>query len=290
MISKLLGKGRRALALLVRDPRLFTTKLWAASRRLVAPTAGSVPLRIGAVTFRCDLDLDPNVREMLVGNYEPEIVRLFRRFLSQGDVVVDAGANIGYFSAVALSLVGTTGQVHAFEPVAEIYQKLLRLRDDNPQFGFVPNNCALGEQEGVLPLAVTNQRNIGWNTMVPDLMDAGDIGELATVPVRRLDDYLAEHRIESVRLIKIDTEGFEFPVLKGLTQFLRKTPVAPTIVMEIAPSAYPKLQTNLHALELFLRQNNYMPRDLKNRETLSIHSFTDTTNVLLVPDSMERRK
>lgn len=283
MIANLLTKGRRAFTLLLRDPRLFATKLTAASRKLFAPTSGSVPLKIGDVTFRCELDLDGNVREMLVGNYEPEIVRLFQRLLKPGDVVIDAGANIGYFSAVALSLVGIHGQVHAFEPALGIYRKLLRLRDENRQFVFVPNNWALGEQPGELPLAVTNRRNIGWNTMVPELMDRAEIGGLANVRVQRLDDYLSEQKIDSVQLIKIDTEGFEFPVLKGLSGFFRKTTHLPFIVMEVAPSAYSKLQTSLSELEAFLAGYGYVPRDLEDRETLSLASFTATTNTLLVP-------
>lgn len=240
-------------------------------------------MKLGRVTFQCDLDLDANVREMFVRNYEPEIVRVFQRFLCSGDVVVDAGANIGYFSAVALDLVGTRGQVHAFEPVREIYNRLLSLRDDNPEFAFTPNNCALGEKEGELPLAVTKQKNIGWNTMVPGFMDSADIREIGNVPVRRLDVYLAEHQIDSVRLVKIDTEGFEFPVLKGLTGFLRKTRNPPAIIMELAPEAYPKLGTDLDALDAFLREYNYAPRTLEGRQTVSLQSLATTTNLLLLP-------
>jgi len=220
---------------------------------------------------------------MFVRNYESEIVRAFQRLLRSGDVVVDAGANIGYFSAVALDLVGNRGQVHAFEPVGEIYERLLRLQDDNPEFAFTPNNCALGEQEGQLPLAVTKQKNIGWNTMVPGFMDRADIREIANVPVRRLDAYLAELKVDSVRLVKIDTEGFEFPVLKGLTGFLRKTRNPPVIIMELAPAAYAKLGTDLDALAAFLREYNYIPRDLEDRQTVSPHSLTTTTNLLLLP-------
>jgi FkbM family methyltransferase len=288
MIAELFTKSRRAFALLVRDRPLFVSKLKAAWKRLSAPTSGTLPLRIQNVIFQCDFDLDPNVREMFVGNYEPEIARLFRRLLNPGDVVVDAGANIGYFSAVALSLVGTRGQVHAFEPAPAMYRKLLKLRDDNPQFVFEPNNCALGDHAGELPLAVTNRRNIGWNTLVPEFMDSADIGELSSVPIRRLDDYLSEKKIDAVRLIKIDTEGFEFPVLKGLTGFLRKTQHRPFIVVEVVPQAYPKLQTTLAQLEAFLGEYGYVARDLEDRETLSLPSFTAMANVLLAPRSEVR--
>src|SRR5437762_790200 len=114
MVTKLLQKVGRVWSLLLRDPGLVWIKLQASFKSLFAARTGTVALRIGPVIFQCELDLDPNVRRMFVGDYEPEIARLFHQLLRDGDVVVDAGANIGYFSGVALSLVGTRGQVHAF--------------------------------------------------------------------------------------------------------------------------------------------------------------------------------
>ena len=45
------------------------------------------------------------------------------------------------------------------------------------------------------------------------------IKEVQTVPIRRLDNYIKEKKLVNIKLIKIDTEGFEFPVLKGLCNY-----------------------------------------------------------------------
>src|SRR5882762_4798355 len=58
-------------------------------------------------------------RWMWAGAYERELVRLMKRTLKSGMTVLDVGANIGYFSALASGLVGNSGQVYAFEPMPQ---------------------------------------------------------------------------------------------------------------------------------------------------------------------------
>jgi len=126
------------------------------------------------VRFECDFDLDPKVRDMYFGAYEPDEVAVVRRILKPGDVCVDAGANIGFFTAVAASRVGARGAVIAFEPVAEYFARLEALRDANPGFPIRVHSHGLGEREGSAEIRITAERNIGWNTMVPGLLAEAD--------------------------------------------------------------------------------------------------------------------
>ena len=58
--------------------------------------------------------------------YERDLVDLFKSTLKPGMTVIDVGANIGYFSAIAAGLVGSEGGVHAFEPIPECFVRLTR--------------------------------------------------------------------------------------------------------------------------------------------------------------------
>src|SRR4051812_32772734 len=62
--------------------------------------------------------------EALMGQYEPETTRLFKKVLKPGMTFVDVGAHIGYFSRLAAKLVGEKGTVRAFEPVVENFPLL----------------------------------------------------------------------------------------------------------------------------------------------------------------------
>jgi tRNA G37 N-methylase Trm5 len=64
--------------------------------------------------------------QMVNGAWERDTVRLFERILRAGDVVVDIGAHVGYFTLIAARSVGPEGRVYAFEPDPENYALLVR--------------------------------------------------------------------------------------------------------------------------------------------------------------------
>src|SRR3954447_2803236 len=212
------SRATRASRLLVTDPHAF----WARARSIVGgggpePTPRGRVRRIDmqGVRFDVDLDLDPRMRKMARGTYEPEVSALLRRLLREGDVLIDVGANIGYLSAVGLGSVGRSGAVHAFEPVPRYLERLRSLAALNPSRHLRVNGLALGDEPGHAAIAVTSLANIGWNTMVPGFMAADHVAEIVEVPVTTLDAYVSEHDLHNVRVVTIDTEGFEFPVLRG---------------------------------------------------------------------------
>lgn len=274
----------RALRLLVSQPGLFLRKLAAAlTPRWLLPRK-PVCRRFRGVRFAVDLDLDPRMKQVCFATYEPETVALMRRLLRPGDTIIDVGASIGYLTAVAASLVGPEGQVHAFEPVQRYRRRLEALASSNANYTILVVGCALGEKEGRAPIAITSGANIGWNTMVPGFMPAEDVAEEVDVPVRRLDDYLEEKGLCDIRMIKIDVEGYELPVLRGLARFLDKRIRLPVILCEVAPDAYPRLQATVGDLVDYMRGFSYQAYDVTEpRRPLDLTTLTVTTNVLFLP-------
>lgn len=198
---------------------------------------------------------EDDFRAMITQSYDIILCEYLRKHLSPGDIAVDVGANVGYISAVAASYVGSSGEVHGFEPLQECYVRLERLRELNPQFHLVFHNAALGEAEGLLPMAFNPKGGSRNASMVPGKKAA----ETRDVPVRRLDDYIFRciPASERIKIIKIDVEGFEYSVLKGLHGFLAGTPHRPLIVCEIKPWEMRNLGATLSEFEQFMGKYGY---------------------------------
>jgi FkbM family methyltransferase len=134
---------------------------------------------------------------------------LFRRYLKPGDAVMDAGANIGYYTLLARTLVGDTGAVHAIEAHPRTFRFLqgnLRL---NRAYNVRACNVALGDAEGAVRFTDTK-----WD----DQNAVIEGGKGIEVPVRRLD--ALDVPGGPVALLKIDVEGYELFVLRGAAGML----------------------------------------------------------------------
>lgn len=276
-----------AWRLLLRNPRVFSARLVSRVRGLLGLPRRST-LMIGGVKFTVDSGLGPGLEHQANGTYEWEVVEVLRRYLRPGDVFIDVGANIGYLTAVGMDRVGRLGCVHAFEPVPRYYNHLCRLGRDNPGYSLVANRFALGAGSGKAEIAVAGSMNIGWNTMVPRFIDASLVTERVEVEIRRLDDYLEDHRINEVRMIKIDTEGYEFPVLQGLSGYLDRRRDRPVIMCEIAPMAYSRLGLTVPQLLAYLGDYGYGVCDLDGREMGDLTTAHHTCNVLLLQETGKR--
>ncbi|MBA7507585.1 hypothetical protein ES706_06305 [subsurface metagenome] len=278
-----MNKAAFAVSLLASNPRLlFKHLICRIKLRWQLPElTNTITKDINGVLFDFDLDYAPAIKRMFFDCYEIETVEIMRSVLKAGDTFIDVGANIGYLSAIGASFVGKKGQVHSFEPAPKYFQRLTKMAAANPDYRITVNNCALGEGRGTAKLDITSLPNIGWNTMVPNFMRSETISESVEVPVYRLDEYIKERRLDKISLIKIDTEGFEFPVLKGLQRYFENTGYLPVIICEIAPSAYPLLGYTLVQLSEYMKRYDYHAFSLINTHAnVDITSLKQTTNIV----------
>lgn len=206
---------------------------------------GVASSRFGDVRFDVDLDLHVITRKYHFHTHEMYLERIFRRHLRPGNVFVDIGANLGYWSAFAAHLVGPSGEVHAFEPVPQLFASLERLRDINPGHRFVLRNVACGAAPGVVKMAVVRpspenfdnfDTNIGSNSILPGFLDhRADLTETIDVEVIRFDDHVAERALDldRVGLVKIDVEGSESRCFDGMEGVLGRAGRRVPILCEI---------------------------------------------------------
>jgi FkbM family methyltransferase len=212
------------------------------------------------VAFECIPGGRGFVAPIYFDSYAPLVSDAIRRLLKPGDVFFDVGANVGYLSAIAAGIVGIRGQVHAFEPAPEYFAQLKRLAELNPAHSIFANPCAAGEKNTVRTIYLT--REAGQNTLVSHYKGAIDITATQQVRVVRLDSYIEEEEIERIALIKIDVEGYELNVLKGLERYFRRAGHRPPIICEVAPRAYPLMATALSDLARYMKSFGYSAFDV----------------------------
>jgi FkbM family methyltransferase len=167
------------------------------------------------------------------GTWEPNISRWIGATLRPGDGFVDVGANIGHYSLLAARLVGDSGRVVAIEAAQWIHATLDRHVALNGHGNIRTVQAAASDRRGTIKLYHGHAGNIGKTTTVAR---DGASSEVAAIP---LAEILDDDEIARTRIIKIDVEGAELEVLRGLAPLLPKLREDVEIVMEITPSVMP---------------------------------------------------
>ena len=175
-------------------------------------------------------DRDQHVSKGIAENgvWEVYETQLIIERLQPGDVFVDVGANIGYYSVLASQLVGAAGRVHGFEPDPNnfaLFKKNVLLNQLNNVDCY---NVALSDSddEGALYL---NNNNFGDH----QIYDDGSGRDSCAIQLRNGANLLSS--VANIRMIKIDTQGAEFQVLSGLLPLLKKQIGPLSLIVEFWP-------------------------------------------------------
>lgn len=211
-------------------------------------------LRSGERAIEFKMDLDPsNASDSAIAWYlqhnqvpEPEVVHLMLKVVREGDSVIDAGANVGFFSLLLSQLVGKTGTVAAIEPGSNNYPKL----EANIKLNGIENievqKWALSDRDSAVNLYL--YKDGGANACWP----FDEASEATGVPGYRLDGLFL---YSTPRLLKMDIEGSELKVLQGAHSLLRRKP--PFIVMEFNTEALARMGASPEAIWHLLTEYGY---------------------------------
>jgi FkbM family methyltransferase len=166
------------------------------------------------------------------GVWEPHISALIQNRLRPGDVFCDVGANIGYHALLGARAVGESGKVVAIEPSPRIFDRLCRNLRLNDASNVQPVQAAVAETEGIISLFKGASHNLGMTTT---LQSTGSEKE-CDVTALPLHAILTESDRRRLRLIKIDVEGGERPILRSLAGSMHLFPPDVEILVEVSPS------------------------------------------------------
>lgn len=198
-----------------------------------------------------------------LGSGELRLTKFFIKTLNNDDIFYDVGANYGFYTHLANTLI-TTGEVHAFEPSPSVFKYLTQAAGDRTFL----NKVALSNQENKTEF-FDAQNSSGRGTINPSVAEHFNKSkEKLYVEAIKCDTYVEKHTPPSI--IKIDVEGAEYLVLRGGEKTFKK--YSPTIILEVwggaRGTAFSKKATDL------LMEWKYVPFKIDSQgEICKVHSI-----------------
>ena len=176
------------------------------------------------------------------GVHEPLTTRLIKEEVKPDMVVLDVGANMGYYVLLEARAVGENGSVYALEPVPATFQILQRNVHLNRLSNVHLFQMALGAEDGEATMYVMEKLN--WSHLAHDRWPSQRMERLRAqaratiqVPLRTLGTFLQEAAIPRVNFLRMDVEGFEVDIIQGgLDALARLATTGPLkLFMEVHP-------------------------------------------------------
>jgi FkbM family methyltransferase len=163
------------------------------------------------------------------GIFEHNLTHYTMSRLREGDVYVDVGANVGYYSLLASRLVGATGKVISVEAAPPTFALLKQNLQTNGCDNVTALNVAATAERCKVSIEAADRHNSGANEIRVDPTS----GKVEGLPFRDI----VGSDIGRVRFVKIDIEGSEAPVLRAILETLSDLPESFTVVSEVSPGS-----------------------------------------------------
>jgi FkbM family methyltransferase len=181
-------------------------------------------VRLASGEYICVDTNSLDATDYLLGwDMEADVLPVFRSFLHSRSVVLDIGANFGLYTAISASLMRQHGRLYSFEANPHTFELLRRTLYANrlaQHPNVVPVNALIGENTGRGTLHYLPQF-LGGATMT-DIGQWGDGKRSIELDMITIDEFLPEGL--TVDLVKIDVEGHEPFVIRGMQKTIRRSP------------------------------------------------------------------
>jgi len=188
-------------------------------------------------------------------------IELMKRFIKKGDIVLDIGANIGFYATVFSKIVGRSGKVYCFEP-------------DPVNLNFLNSNTktltnveivqkAVSDKKGTLTFYTSHRLNVDHRTYKPEKFN--NSFEVESISI---DEFI--NGKFNVDFIKMDIQGAEYFALKGMESTLKNNDVI--LLMEFWPYGLKQAGSSLQEVVAFLNEYDFLLFSLTNRQLRQIHN------------------
>ncbi|MEO0076614.1 MAG: FkbM family methyltransferase [candidate division WOR-3 bacterium] len=175
------------------------------------------------------LDWRDTLQLSINGIYEPLVTNFFLKEVKPGNIIIDVGAHIGYYTLIFAKLAGQSGEVYAFEPDPTNFAILKKNVLINGYKNVILSNKAVSNISGRIKLYVYHDHP-AWHKIY-DTNDSNGYIEIESV---RLDDFFKNYN-KKVDFIKMDIEGAEWLAVSGMLEFLKNQDKV-KIITEYNPS------------------------------------------------------
>jgi len=204
------------------------------------------------------------------GVWEPPLSDWIRRALRPGDVFVDVGANIGWFTLLAARAVAPGGSVVAIEASPDTARRLEEALALNQIDNVRVVQAAAAEHEGTLPFY-----RAAWNDAEDSTVPAEGKQAAGEVPAAPLPALLSDDELRRARVIKIDVEGGELGVLRGLRPAAGALRPDAQIAVETHPEMLAAQGASLSDLAELLGDAGFALRELPVDSSELAHPFPE---------------
>lgn len=214
------------------------------------------------------------------------LIPLIAQHVKEDSVIIDVGANAGYFTKIFASL-APQGRVYSFEPggyARSILTKVISIRGLK-NVTMIPMGLSDTPATNTLHMPVKVKGNLGFGLSHLGDDKTVDPRETLTedIQLTTLDAFVAQHAIKRVDLIKIDIEGWELRALKGA----EKTIAAhkPVLMLEMVDRFLSRAGDSSRAMWDFLKGHGYdiYRYDDTNGRTDFLEAPVDEGDILCVP-------
>jgi FkbM family methyltransferase len=181
-----------------------------------------------------------------------------RAELFRGGNILDIGANIGYTAMVFSRAVDPQYKVYAFEPERFNYELLEQSAQARKALGrIVPIQSAVGDRDGTIQLWENEHHHADHRILTDQFRESAGRSSSIATPILQIDTFVEGRRAEfPVRFIKVDVQGYEFPVCKGMERILAANPSA-ILALEYMPKAMRELGFQPEDLIKWLEHRDY---------------------------------
>ena len=229
---------------------------------------GAVATRLGLIgpewfEFKPGLWMQLNVTDLiqetilLEGMWDPCLTNFIESNLKPGNVFIDIGAHVGYFTLLAANKVGDSGKVLAVEPNPFALKDLQQHVERSDLKNVVIEHSACGESNGVVNLFLHTESNTSMASLSNSNASGGSSVE---VPCQPLDQLFEKHALKKADLIKVDVEGAELSVLRGMRNVMLE--FSPMIVLELEPDLLKSFGTSKEQVLEFFAECGYFVESL----------------------------
>lgn len=216
------------------------------------------------------------------GSYEPELREIMRAVLPVGGTAIDVGANAGWHTLLMARHIGPQGRVLAVEPNPSVREHLSRNIAINRLEQVQVVDAALAEAPGTLNFVAPDAEHpaSGSGHVVADGAAPPDAVRVEAIT---LDGLAADQKLDRLDLVKIDAEGFEWPILQGAQASIAR--FRPYIIFEFDQAYAARGRDSGRLFAEFFQRHNYRLFAVGRNwaELIDNQSWPNNANIFAVP-------
>ena len=216
------------------------------------------------------------------GSYEPELREIMRAVLPVGGTAIDVGANAGWHTLLMARHIGPQGRVLAVEPNPSVREHLSRNIAINRLEQVQVVDAALAEAPGTLNFVAPDAEHpaSGSGHVVADGAAPPDAVRVEAIT---LDGLAADQKLDRLDLVKIDAEGFEWPILQGAQTSIAR--FRPYIIFEFDQAYAARGRDSGRLFAEFFQRHNYRLFAVGRNwaELIDNQSWPNNANIFAVP-------